>query len=131
MKKLIILLFLALPAFVVAQNRIVISDTTTVVADTVIYHKISNSYYYSWQLTVNSLTGNDATAELVVCNKATVPTASDWSLLADNMKYTIDTTGVFSPFADEMTPYDWIGIRLTKNSVSAWDLSFRLVMIKD
>jgi len=130
MKKLLLLLMLV-PVF--AMGQITYVGTVTSESDQIVKFSVTNPNYVASLITkVDTLDGGtDATIELVVADdftNASRPVAIADSLfvrLDASMIATYSAVGVYG-FEHEPVPYDWIGFRLTKGSVTKWSIRYEL-----
>ena len=144
MKKILLLAFmLTLTVSMFSQTQVLQQgneslylDTLTNERDTIIKHRISAEYEWAWQTLADTLDGTaDATIELVVAlaPMGTTPPDSAFTRLAINMRDTLalySTASADPPFLydPDGSPYNWIGLRFTVNSVTKWDIRNYLIL---
>jgi hypothetical protein len=134
MKKLILILLLAVPILAMGQRRTAMMDTAvTITTDTIIKLKVITSKNWSWHFDVSELAGTlDATVELVVAdafstkktyNALTAPADAYFIRYSDNMIRTLSSNTIYSFYKNDLN-YEFIGLEITMNNCTSMVLDW-------
>ena len=129
----IILTLFSLSAIGQVRNPIPLKDTITNERDTIVKFIISDEYNGHIYFVVDSLTGTfDGLAELVVADdvdsnypSSTFPHDSLFLRYTHTMSETIDANGAYSFMWDQPLGYDYVGLKLTLNSITKWHINYK------
>ena len=141
MKKLLVAILIAIPAMAFSQTQylsvgggeVVMKDTITNERDTLIKHRVSADYTWSWHVLADTLEGTlDGLIEVYVANydPRSTPPDSAFIRLEPNVADTLSSTGAYSYWDADGSPYMWSALKITQNSITKWDLSAYFVLRK-
>jgi hypothetical protein len=135
MKKLILTLMLLAPILLMGQR--VYTDTLSVATDTIIRYRVFDpNFVEGWAFYADTLDGSGMTIEIVGAydfssngypkDPALIPD-SLFTLVNSGLRDTLDAPGYGGPFMYRYVPFDYIGARITINSVTAIFMPHKLI----